>query len=101
VGAVTAVALASRFWGLGCPKIFHEVATLLYPREALLDMEGYAFFSTARRFAPPRRVACMKIVSDNIRNPATRINGRMVSELISDNLPHLDHLIDTLEDTAP
>ncbi|OQX31663.1 MAG: oxidoreductase, partial [Candidatus Sedimenticola endophacoides] len=30
VGAVTAVALASRFWGLGCPKIFHEVATLLY-----------------------------------------------------------------------
>ncbi|MEW8014520.1 MAG: ATP-binding protein, partial [Candidatus Sedimenticola endophacoides] len=29
VGAVTAVALASRFWGLGCPKIFHEVATLL------------------------------------------------------------------------
>ncbi|PUD98531.1 MAG: hypothetical protein C3L24_12665, partial [Candidatus Sedimenticola endophacoides] len=30
VGAVTAVALASRFWGLGCPKIFHEVATLLF-----------------------------------------------------------------------
>ncbi|MCU7915753.1 MAG: GNAT family N-acetyltransferase [Candidatus Thiodiazotropha sp. (ex Gloverina cf. vestifex)] len=26
---VTAVALASRFWGLGCPKIFHEVATRL------------------------------------------------------------------------
>ncbi|OQX48316.1 MAG: hypothetical protein B0D87_06350 [Candidatus Sedimenticola endophacoides] len=22
--------MASRFWGLGCPKIFHEVATLLY-----------------------------------------------------------------------
>ncbi|PUD98830.1 MAG: hypothetical protein C3L24_12010 [Candidatus Sedimenticola endophacoides] len=21
--------MASRFWGLGCPKIFHEVATLL------------------------------------------------------------------------
>ncbi|PUD97934.1 MAG: hypothetical protein C3L25_14095 [Candidatus Sedimenticola endophacoides] len=32
VGAVTAVALASRFWGLGCPKIFHEVATLLARR---------------------------------------------------------------------
>jgi len=28
-GALKAVALASRFWGLGCPKIFHEVATLL------------------------------------------------------------------------
>ncbi|MCU7915721.1 MAG: hypothetical protein KZQ65_07395, partial [Candidatus Thiodiazotropha sp. (ex Gloverina cf. vestifex)] len=26
---ITAVALASRFWGLGCPKIFHEVATRL------------------------------------------------------------------------
>ncbi|MCU7915414.1 MAG: hypothetical protein KZQ65_05780, partial [Candidatus Thiodiazotropha sp. (ex Gloverina cf. vestifex)] len=27
---ITAVALASRFWGLGCPKIFHEVATRLF-----------------------------------------------------------------------
>ncbi|OQX42651.1 MAG: hypothetical protein B0D88_06275, partial [Candidatus Sedimenticola endophacoides] len=35
VGAVTAVALASRFWGLGCPKIFHEVATLLFSYAAL------------------------------------------------------------------
>ena len=26
---ITAVALASRFWGLGCPRIFHEVATHL------------------------------------------------------------------------
>ncbi|PUE05527.1 MAG: hypothetical protein C3L24_01005, partial [Candidatus Sedimenticola endophacoides] len=37
VGAVTAVALASRFWGLGCPKIFHEVATLL---QRIATMEG-------------------------------------------------------------
>ncbi|MEW7976542.1 MAG: chloride channel protein, partial [Candidatus Sedimenticola endophacoides] len=37
-GAVTAVALASRFWGLGCPKIFHEVATLLPGLYALLGM---------------------------------------------------------------
>ncbi|MEW7981622.1 MAG: hypothetical protein G8D28_01230 [gamma proteobacterium symbiont of Phacoides pectinatus] len=88
--------------GIGlAPLISLPEARFDYPREALLDMEGYAFFSTARRFTPPRRVACMKIVSDNIRNPATRINGRMVSELISDNLPHLDHLIDTLEGTAP
>ncbi|MEW8014099.1 MAG: pyridoxal-phosphate dependent enzyme, partial [Candidatus Sedimenticola endophacoides] len=34
VGAVTVVALASRFWGLGCPKIFHEVATLLMVEQA-------------------------------------------------------------------
>ncbi|WP_419641434.1 5-formyltetrahydrofolate cyclo-ligase [Thiolapillus sp.] len=27
-----AVALASRFWRLGCPKIYHEVATRLYDR---------------------------------------------------------------------
>ncbi|PUD98714.1 MAG: hypothetical protein C3L25_11440 [Candidatus Sedimenticola endophacoides] len=38
VGAVTAVALASRFWGLGCPKIFHEVATLL--PYLLIDSRG-------------------------------------------------------------
>ena len=28
-GALKVVALASRFWGLGCPKIYHEVATRL------------------------------------------------------------------------
>ncbi|WP_419630706.1 hypothetical protein, partial [Thiolapillus sp.] len=28
-GAIMAVALASRFWRLGCPKIYHEVATRL------------------------------------------------------------------------
>ena len=29
VGAIMVVALASRFWRLGCPKIYHEVATRL------------------------------------------------------------------------
>ncbi|WP_419640328.1 hypothetical protein [Thiolapillus sp.] len=28
-GAIMVVALASRFWRLGCPKIYHEVATRL------------------------------------------------------------------------
>ncbi|PUD98218.1 MAG: adenylate/guanylate cyclase domain-containing protein [Candidatus Sedimenticola endophacoides] len=51
VGAVTAVALASRFWGLGCPKIFHEVATLLYlagrgvPRPLLGNLAGPALYT--------------------------------------------------------
>ncbi|MCU7915710.1 MAG: hypothetical protein KZQ65_07335, partial [Candidatus Thiodiazotropha sp. (ex Gloverina cf. vestifex)] len=37
---ITAVALASRFWGLGCPKIFHEVATRLieWEGQALLEI---------------------------------------------------------------
>ncbi|WP_419641462.1 hypothetical protein [Thiolapillus sp.] len=29
-GAIMVVALASRFWRLGCPKIYHEVATRLF-----------------------------------------------------------------------
>ncbi|MCU7915338.1 MAG: FliM/FliN family flagellar motor C-terminal domain-containing protein, partial [Candidatus Thiodiazotropha sp. (ex Gloverina cf. vestifex)] len=37
---ITAVALASRFWGLGCPKIFHEVATrLIIPFEMPSEVE--------------------------------------------------------------
>ncbi|WP_419632172.1 hypothetical protein [Thiolapillus sp.] len=28
-GAIMVVALVSRFWRLGCPKIYHEVATRL------------------------------------------------------------------------
>ncbi|WP_419632744.1 hypothetical protein, partial [Thiolapillus sp.] len=30
-GAIMVVALVSRFWRLGCPKIYHEVATRLVP----------------------------------------------------------------------
>ncbi|WP_419632735.1 hypothetical protein, partial [Thiolapillus sp.] len=34
-GAIMVVALVSRFWRLGCPKIYHEVATrLVCDREA-------------------------------------------------------------------
>jgi REP element-mobilizing transposase RayT len=40
VGAQKAVALASRFWGLGCPKIFHEVATHLWIKGYCADTVG-------------------------------------------------------------
>ena len=43
-GAIMAVALASRFWGLGCPKIYHEVATRL---ESFWD-SGEPMFRTGK-----------------------------------------------------
>ncbi|WP_419586287.1 hypothetical protein [Thiolapillus sp.] len=38
------VALASRFWRLGCPKIYHEVATRLLPSDAEGFAENTRFF---------------------------------------------------------
>ncbi|MEW7982198.1 MAG: hypothetical protein AB2812_05200, partial [Candidatus Sedimenticola endophacoides] len=49
-GAVTAVALASRFWGLGCPKIFHEVATHLLVINLLILLR--IFFALVKMRVP-------------------------------------------------
>ncbi|WP_419621030.1 hypothetical protein [Thiolapillus sp.] len=43
-GAIIVVALVSRFWRLGCPKIYHEVATRLYQ---------YHRFGLGRRYRDP------------------------------------------------
>ncbi|WP_419641263.1 hypothetical protein, partial [Thiolapillus sp.] len=40
-GAIMVVALVSRFWRLGCPKIYHEVATRLMAPAAAADAAAH------------------------------------------------------------
>ena len=67
-----------------------------YSRACLLDMEGFGFFSTAVDFAPPERVQCLKIVSDNRKNSATQISAKMVRDLMQQNLDTVQQLIEAL-----
>ncbi|PUD99298.1 MAG: hypothetical protein C3L24_11235, partial [Candidatus Sedimenticola endophacoides] len=71
VGAVTAVALASRFWGLGCPKIFHEVATLLCAVVLII-----AFFISLRIFRSAFGLKLRGIKSNQTRMKYTGFNTR-------------------------
>jgi len=80
------------------PLISVERPRFDYPKEALFDMEGYGFFQAARTIAPIKQVQCLKVVSDNPDHPAQNINGKMVRQLIADNLDTLQALIDTLEE---
>ena len=63
----------------------------------LRDMEAAGFYSAALQYAPPDRIYCLKVVSDNLRQPASEINARMVSRLIENRLPTLDELLAAMD----
>ncbi len=65
-----------------------------YARTGLVDMEGAGFFRAVSGFTEPERIHCLKIVSDNRTNPASMINGKMVSQLIEERLDILDRLFE-------
>ncbi|VAW83961.1 hypothetical protein MNBD_GAMMA16-1781 [hydrothermal vent metagenome] len=74
-----------------------ETASEDYPSDALYDMEASAFMLTALRFSPVDLVQLLKIVSDNLENPAMTINKVFVEKLIYRNIDQIMTVIDTLE----
>ena len=64
-----------------------------YRRSTLCDMEAAGFYAAALQYAPPDRIFCLKVISDNLLQPATGINAKMVSRLIAGRLTILDRLL--------
>jgi len=64
-----------------------------YRRPTLSDMEAAGFYAAALQYAPPDRIFCLKVISDNQHQPATVINAEMVSRLIKNRLSLLDRLL--------
>ncbi len=78
-----------------------------YPQDALADMEGSAFFSSAIRFAPAELVQSVKIVSDNVETGVEQLDGTKITEYIAKNADQLSefamslvHLADRLPSYA-
>ncbi len=71
-----------------------------YRHDGLCDMEGAAFYAEAIRYAKPRQVQCLKVVSDNPRQPSNLINGKMVNRLMAGQIRVLERLIRQLETTC-
>jgi len=67
-----------------------------YRRMTLCDMEAAGFYAAALQYAPPERIFCLKVISDNRLHPASGINAKMVSRLIADRLSILDRLLEQL-----
>lgn len=67
-----------------------------YRWQGLQEMEAAGFYAAARDYAPAARVQCLKVVSDNVRQPSQNINGVLVSDLISRQLQVVEVLIEQL-----
>ena len=68
-----------------------------YRWQGLQEMEAAGFYAAARDHAPAAAVQCLKVVSDNLRQPSRRINGSLVNDLIGGRLEILEHLIGQLQ----
>lgn len=65
-----------------CGVFTKAVAQLQYEHTALCDMEASAFYETAIRFTSSELVQCLKVVSDNAKQPAHLLNAEQVSRLL-------------------
>lgn len=61
-----------------------------YRHGALVDMEAAGFYATACRFSTAELVHCIKVVSDNADQPASRLSAQDLTALIGTQLDALD-----------
>lgn len=67
-----------------------------YFEDALFDMEAYDFFSAAQRYSTLEYIVCLKIVSDNLKNPIENVTSNLTNLLITKNLENIKKCITTL-----
>jgi hypothetical protein len=82
-----------------CPSaalVTVNAAEFQYPDDALYDMEGTGFFTACQRFSSVELIHCFKVVSDNQFSSIENINEANVSELIRNQLPTIDDIIECL-----
>lgn len=74
------------------PLISHHQVETDYPDNALVDMEGYAFYQSALRFNSQEQVQCLKIVSDNEANPPHK-DKTIIANLIAPHAANINQYI--------
>ena len=67
---------------------------------ALFDMEAAGFYQMAQRLGTAELIHCLKIVSDNQNNPATKINVDSVKKLIASHRVTIDQVLESLKPLA-
>lgn len=64
-----------------------------YGMDALVEMEAAGFYHSALKHTRADHIYCLKVVSDNRKQPAKMLNGKIVSNLIQKHMNTLDALI--------
>jgi len=68
-----------------------------YRLPGLSDMEAAGFYASALKLAPAGQLLCIKLVSDNRRQPASHINAKQISRLVNAHLATLDRILEQTE----
>jgi len=68
-----------------------------YPENALYDMEAAGIIEVLAKHDQLSRTIVLKVVSDNLENPTTQINGRLVKSLINHHLNTIDKLLHAIK----
>lgn len=71
-----------------------------YPAQALVDMEGQAFFNSAIRFSSAELVQSIKVISDNTEYGVDQLNAQKLSDYIYQNISQITGYISRLLDLA-
>ena len=66
-----------------------------YDKNALFDMEAYAFFQSLEKFTSLELCESIKVISDNRDTPPTR-NKAGISKLIADNMQQISEFANQL-----
>lgn len=66
----------------------------------LFDMEAAGFYQVALRLGTAELIHCLKIVSDNQNNPASKINADSVKKLIAAHTVTIDQVLESLKPLA-
>ena len=73
-----------------------NIPTSTYPESAMVDMEGLAFYRSARMFSDSELIASLKVVSDNQENSFEGLNAAKITALMQPHTDAVDKLIKSL-----
>jgi len=88
--------MTAKWSGVNSALFTFDNACTDYPEDVLVDMEGAAFFNVASKFSSSELVQSLKVVSDNESESIERLNAKLLSELIQQNIQSLDIFISAL-----
>ena len=67
-----------------------------YPDDAMVDMEGWAFYRAASMFASSELIASIKVISDNTENNVEDLNASKITQFMRAHLESVNKFSDNL-----
>ena len=69
-----------------------------YPLAAAYEMEASAFYAEAAKYSTAELVQVFKVISDNLENPISEIDLKLVPDLIATQIPQVLTLIESMSE---